>query len=72
MDSGCQFLTKNIIPEASKIVMKKGKGVVLWDNNGKDYIDFSAQTLNLSLGQCYPDFTNTIIKQLNNYTFLSS
>lgn len=67
-----RFLTKNIIPSANNVVIKKAKGVVLWDANGKDYIDFSAQTLNLSLGQCHPELVKAAAAQLNRYTFLSS
>lgn len=66
------FLTKNIIPSANNLVIKKARGVTLWDTSGKDYIDFSAQTLNLSLGQCSPKLTKAAITQLNRYTFLSS
>lgn len=43
------YLTKNVIP-TSHISARKAKGVRLWDKNNKEYLDFSSQTLNLSLG----------------------
>jgi len=66
-----RHLTKNIIPE-NNIIIAKARGIILWDTEGKDYIDFSAQTLNLSQGQCHPELTKTAITQLRHYTFLSS
>ena len=66
------YLTKNIIPSNKNIVIKKARGAILWDSQDKDYIDFSAQTLNLSLGQCHPKLIKAAIAQLNRYTFLSS
>lgn len=66
------YLTKNIIPSNKNIVVKKARGAILWDSQDKDYIDFSAQTLNLSLGQCHPELIKAASAQLNRYTFLSS
>ncbi|MCL4382357.1 MAG: aspartate aminotransferase family protein [Patescibacteria group bacterium] len=67
-----RHLTKNIIPSNKNIVVKKALGAIFWDSQGKDYIDFSAQTLNLSLGQCHPEITRAVITQLKKYNFLSS
>lgn len=64
------FLTKNVIP--CNIFIKKAKGIILWDQNNKEYLDFSSQTLNLNLGNA-PDFAKeAFIKQFDTFTFLSS
>lgn len=63
-------LTKNISP--LNIIVKKAKGVRFWDYNGKEYLDFSSQTLNLNLGNS-PDLAKkAFLKQFEKFTFLST
>lgn len=67
-----QPLVKNILPANPAITIDRARGAILWDSAGKDYIDFSSQTLNVSLGQCHPRLTRAAITQLKKYTFLST
>lgn len=67
-----QPLVRNILPADPAITIRRAKGAVLWDSTGKDYIDFSSQTLNLSLGQCHPSLSRVAIRQLKQFTFLST
>lgn len=63
-------LTKNIMP--LKIFVKKARGVKFWDYNGKEYLDFSSQTLNLNFGNS-PEFAKkAFLNQFNKFTFLST
>lgn len=64
------FLSKNIIPQ--NIVIKKAKGIKLWDINNKEYIDFSSQTLNLNLGNSPDLVKKAFIEQFDKFIFLST
>jgi len=67
-----KILTKNIAPSNEEIIIVKAKGLRVWDKKGKDYIDFSSQTLNLNLGQSHPLLISAAKRQLAKYSFLSS
>ena len=68
--STASSLTRNIKPQNIKI--SKAKGVIFYDDKGKEYLDFSSQTLNLNFGQNHPKITKAVIKQVKNFTYLSS
>jgi len=63
-------LAKNIIPTYAPLI--KGEKTKLWDINGKEYLDFSSQTLNLNLGHCNPRIINEVKKQLDLIHYTSS
>lgn len=63
-------LTKNILP--LNIVVRKAKGTKFWDYNGKEYLDFSSQTLNLNLGNSPNIVKKAFLKQFKKFTFLST
>ncbi|MFQ6127116.1 MAG: aspartate aminotransferase family protein [Candidatus Heimdallarchaeota archaeon] len=65
-----KFLSKNIKPQYPSLV--KGEGIRVFDVNGKEYLDFSSQTLNLNLGHCHPRIINIVKKQLENIYYTSS
>ena len=44
-------------------VLVRGKGVSVWDANGKEYIDFESGQVCTSTGHCHPDYTRAIIEQ---------
>ncbi len=50
----------------------RGKGEIIYDGNQKRYLDFTSQTLNLSLGQCHPKITKSISDVINSITYISS
>jgi len=65
------YLTKNIRP-TENIIVKKAKGIKVWDIKNKEYLDFSSQTLNLNLGNSPEIAKKAFLQQFNKYTFLST
>jgi len=66
-----EYLTRNIIPAInSKIV--GGKGAIFYLDDGRKVLDFSAQTLNLSLGHNYPELIEAAKTQLDRLAYHSS
>jgi 4-aminobutyrate aminotransferase-like enzyme len=65
-------LTTNTLPNSTVSPIARGKGLYFWDENGKKYMDFSSQTLNLLLGQCYEPIVKEVINQARNLTCVSS
>lgn len=63
-------LAKNIKPTLPPLI--KGEKTKVWDINGKEYLDFSSQTLNLNLGHCNPRIINEVKKQLDLIHYTSS
>src|SRR3989344_4310664 len=47
-----QYLAKNMVPCPIEIV--SGKGIKVYDQNGKEYLDLTSQTLCLNLGHRHP------------------
>jgi acetylornithine/N-succinyldiaminopimelate aminotransferase len=45
------------------ITLVKGKGVRVWDENGKEYLDFTAGWGVNSLGHCHPEVVSAIAEQ---------
>jgi predicted acetylornithine/succinylornithine family transaminase len=45
------------------ITLVKGKGVRVWDENGKEYLDFTAGWAVNSLGHCHPEVVSAIAEQ---------
>ena len=45
------------------ITLVKGKGVRVWDENGKEYLDFTAGWGVNSLGHCHPAVVGAIAEQ---------
>jgi hypothetical protein len=49
-----------------------GKGALVYDVEGKKYIDFCSQTLNANLGQCHDSVNSAVIEQIKYLTCTSS
>ena len=45
------------------IVLVEGQGSYIWDEDGKEYIDFTAGWAVDTLGHCHPDLVNAIQEQ---------
>ena len=45
------------------VTLVKGKGVSVWDSNGKKYVDFLSVIAVNALGHCHPEMVKTIRKQ---------
>lgn len=65
-----KYLSKNTVPLGLPLV--KGKGVVVTDINGKEYLDFTSQTLNMNLGHGHPRIVNAVKSQLESIYYASS
>jgi 4-aminobutyrate aminotransferase-like enzyme len=44
-------------------VLVRGKGVSVWDADGKEYLDFESGQVCTSTGHCHPEYTRAIIEQ---------
>src|SRR5262249_53777720 len=49
--------------------VERGKGVWLWDSEGRDYIDGSSGAMTASIGHGVPEITAAITAQLENVAF---
>jgi ornithine--oxo-acid transaminase len=53
------------------VVLSKGKGVYVWDVEGKQYLDFLSGYSALNQGHCHPTIINTLIEQASTLTLTS-
>ncbi|OJJ07431.1 hypothetical protein ASPVEDRAFT_142104 [Aspergillus versicolor CBS 583.65] len=49
----------------------KGQGSLLWDVDGKEYIDFIGMFSAVNTGHCHPDIKKALVEQLNKITLLN-
>lgn len=66
------YLAKNTLPHVGTTPAVRGDGIRFYDTNGKQYYDFSSQTLNLLLGQCHPSIVKAITEQASRISYASS
>ena len=52
------------------IHVKKAKGVYLYDEKGKKYIDFSSQLMNVNIGHGREEVTEAVRKQMENLSYV--
>lgn len=53
------------------VVLNKGKGVYLWDVDGKQYYDFLSAYSAVNQGHCHPKIVQALVKQANELTLTS-
>ncbi|HLU90910.1 MAG TPA: ornithine--oxo-acid transaminase [Cyclobacteriaceae bacterium] len=53
------------------VVLAKGEGVHLWDNDGKRYFDFLSAYSAVNQGHCHPRILRTMIEQAGTLTLTS-
>ncbi len=53
------------------VVLKKGKGVHVWDVDGKQYFDFLSGYSALNQGHCHPKLVEALIEQAQKLTLTS-
>lgn len=53
------------------VVLEKGKGIYLWDVEGKKYYDFLSGYSAVNQGHCHPRLVNAITKQASTLTLTS-
>jgi len=57
------FFSWSVQSEVNPIPMERAQGVYFWDADGKRYIDFSSQLMNLNIGHQHPKVINAIKEQ---------
>jgi taurine--2-oxoglutarate transaminase len=57
------FFSWSIQDQVDPISIESGKGVTFWDQDGKQYLDFSAQLMNLNIGYQHPAVIAAIQEQ---------
>jgi len=50
--------------------LERGEGVYLWDRDGKKYIDFSSQLMNVNIGHGNQRITEAVAKQMQELSFV--
>lgn len=53
------------------VVLEKGKGVFVWDVDGKKYYDFLSGYSAINQGHCHPQIINVLIEQAQKLTLTS-
>ncbi len=54
------------------VTLVRGKGCKVWDDKGKEYLDFAAGIAVCSLGHCYPAVTEAIARQAGTLVHVSN
>lgn len=52
------------------INIERAKGVYIYDRDGKRYIDFSSQLMNVNIGHGHPAIREAVIKQMNEVSYV--
>jgi len=53
------------------VVLERGKGVFVWDVDGKRYYDFLSGYSALNQGHCHPRIINALVEQAQKLTLTS-
>ena len=56
----------------SPVVFMRGKGIRLWDQSGKEYLDFLAGIAVCNLGHCHPELTKVMCRQADTLVHVSN
>src|SRR5688572_32948697 len=52
------------------LVIDKAEGVYIWDMNGKRYLDFSSQLVNVNIGHGHPAVAEAVMKQMQEVSYV--
>lgn len=63
------FFSWAVQSEVNPIPIERAEGVYFWDANGKQYIDFSAQLMNVNIGHHHPKVINAIKDQADRLCY---
>ena len=63
------FFSWSVQAAANPIPMAKAEGVYFWDANGKRYLDFSSQLMNVNIGHQHPKVVKAIQEQAGKLAF---
>jgi ornithine--oxo-acid transaminase len=53
------------------VVLTKGRGVLVWDVEGKEYLDFFSAYSAVNQGHCHPAIVEALVAQVSNITLTS-
>lgn len=67
--SGERRLSSNTLPR-KRVALVQGRGALLWDAEGREYVDLCSQTMNLLLGQAHHSVVRAVQEQLELLTFI--
>jgi len=65
-------IKENIYYDVEDIIMVRGKGIYLYDSNGKEYIDSASATFNLILGYSNNEVIEAVKEQLGELIHVTS
>ena len=57
--------------ESLPVVLERGKGIYLWDVEGKSYVDFLSGYSAVNQGHCHPVIVKALVEQAQNLTLTS-
>lgn len=65
MESTLELFEQNVIPSYGRfpIALERGEGCRVWDEAGKEYLDFGAGIAVCSVGHCHPRISEAICRQ---------
>jgi taurine--2-oxoglutarate transaminase len=63
------FYSWSVQSQVNPIPMVKAEGIYFWDANGKRYIDFSSQLMNLNIGHQHPKVVKAIQDQAGKLAY---
>ncbi|MCB9030538.1 MAG: acetylornithine/succinylornithine family transaminase [Deltaproteobacteria bacterium] len=64
--------TVNLYPRGTGVVMERGKGALVWDLEGREYIDFTSGIGVTSLGHAHPEVTKVALDQIEKFVHSSN
>jgi 4-aminobutyrate aminotransferase len=62
------YISKTNMVRYYPMVVSRGEGALLWDADGREYIDFSSGGCVANLGYCHPEVTKAVEAQLKRLT----
>jgi acetylornithine/succinyldiaminopimelate/putrescine aminotransferase len=74
MDSWQELEHKYYMPTFDRIpvTLVRGQGTKVWDDNGKEYLDFVTGIAVNSLGHCHPAVVNAVTEQVKTLIHTSN
>lgn len=64
------YLLEGSVGASTSVLFKKGLGSLVYDMDGREYIDAQAQAWSLALGHCHPEILEAIQVQASLFTHL--
>jgi len=65
------FFSWAIQSQVNPVVVERAKGVYLYGKDGKRWLDFSSQLMNVNIGHSRPEVTEAVMQQMQKFSFVS-